>query len=140
MGARTKARKRALDILFESELRGLALGATLDVRRSDPERPLNDYTVRLVEGVAERQADIDAVIERYAKGWSLSRMPAVDRNLLRLGVYELRYVDEVPAAVAMSEAVALARELSTDESPVFVNGVLASVSAGTGSAAAPEAS
>lgn len=131
MGARTKARKRALDILFESELRGLPLGATLETRRAEPERPLNDYTVRLVEGIAERQAEVDAVIERHATDWTLYRMPAVDRNLLRIGVYELRYVDEVPTAVALAEAVTLARELSTEESPGFVNGVLASIAAET---------
>jgi transcription antitermination protein NusB len=129
MGARTKARKRALDILFESELRGLPLDATLTSRRDDPERPLNDYTVRLVEGVAAFQGEVDDTIEQFATGWILSRMPAVDRNLLRIGVYELRYVDDVPPAVAMSEAVTLARELSTEESPAFVNGVLASVAA-----------
>jgi N utilization substance protein B len=116
-------------MLFESELRGLPLDATLVSRRDDPERPLNDYTVRLVEGVASSQAEVDDIIEQFATGWSLSRMPAVDRNLLRIGVYELRYVDEVPSAVAMSEAVSLARELSTEESPGFVNGVLASVAA-----------
>jgi transcription antitermination protein NusB len=138
MGARTKARKRALDVLFESELRGLPLDATLAAQQAvDAERPLNDYTVRLVQGVAERRSDIDDTIERYATGWSLARMPAVDRNLLRIGVYELRYVDEVPAAVALSEAVALARELSTEESPAFVNGLLASIAA---EAALPEGS
>jgi transcription antitermination protein NusB len=129
MGARNKARKRALDILFESELRGLPLGETLEARRTEQERPLNDYTIRLVEGVAEHQADLDATIERHSTGWSLPRMPAVDRNLLRIGGYELRYVDEVPNAVALSEAVSLARELSTEESPAFVNGVLASIAA-----------
>lgn len=129
MGARTKARKRALDILFESELRGLPLGATLDTHQADAQRPINDYTVRLVQGVVERQAEIDEAIERYATGWSLQRMAAVDRNLLRIATFELRYVDEVPPAVAVSEAVSLARELSTDESPVFVNGVLASIAA-----------
>jgi N utilization substance protein B len=118
-----------LDILFESELRGLPLAATLEARRTDPERPLNDYTIRLVEGVAEHQGDLDATIERFATGWSLARMPAVDRNLLRIGVYELAYVDEVPNPVALSEAVSLARELSTEESPAFVNGVLANIAA-----------
>ncbi len=131
MGARSKARKRALDILFESEQRGLPPGATLETRRTVPERPLNDYTVRLVEGIAERQAEVDAAIERHATDWTLPRMPAVDRNVLRIGVYELRYVDEVPTAVALAEAVALARELSTEESPGFVNGVLASIAAET---------
>ncbi len=129
MGARTKARKRALDIIFESELRGLELGATLDARRIDPDRPLNEYTIRLVAGVADHQPEIDATIEQYATAWTLERMPAVDRNLLRIGVYELRYVDEVPAAVALNEAVTLAKQLSTDESPSFINGVLASIAA-----------
>jgi N utilization substance protein B len=129
MGARTKARKRALDILFESELRGLPFGATLDARRADAGRPLNAYTVQLVEGVAGHQSDLDATIERFATDWTLDRMPTVDRNLLRIGVYELQYVDEVPVAVALNEAVLLAKELSTDESPSFINGVLASVAA-----------
>ena len=129
MGARAKARKRALDILFESELQGRPLGATLADRQAKLDQPLNDYTVRLVQGVAERRAEIDEVIAAHSTGWPLDRMPAVDRNLLRIGVYEIRYVDEVPAAVALSEAVALARELSTDDSPGFVNGLLASIAA-----------
>jgi N utilization substance protein B len=129
MGARTKARKRALDILFESEQRGLASGATLAERREVNEPPVGEYTVALVEGVGEHAADIDETISTYATGWPLERMPAVDRNILRIGVYELRYVDEVPTAVALSEAVSLARELSTDESPAFVNGVLARIAA-----------
>ena len=127
MGARTKARKRALDILFESEQRGLASGATLSERRETNEPPVGDYTVTLVEGVSEHAADIDQIISTYSSGWAIERMPAVDRNILRIGVFELRYVDSVPTAVALSEAVSLARELSTDDSPAFVNGVLAKV-------------
>ncbi len=127
MGARTKARKRALDILFESELQGLALGATLKTRQSDDQRPLNAYTVQLVEGVVAHREELDATLEEHSSGWSVDRMPTVDRNLLRLGVFELRYVDEVPTAVALSEAVGLARKLSTEDSPAFVNGVLASI-------------
>lgn len=127
MGARTKARKRALDILFESELQGRAPGATLEDRRAQPDRPLNDYTVRLVEGVMTHLTEIDALLEAHAAGWSLARMPAVDRNIARIGVYELRYVEEVPPAVALSEAVGLAKDLSTDESPSFLNGLLAAV-------------
>jgi N utilization substance protein B len=134
MGARTKARKRALDILFESEQRGLASGATLQERRDAAEPALNDYTVTLVEGVTEHRDEIDAEITAYAEGWTLQRMPAVDRNLLRLGVFELRYSDSVPDAVALSEAVSLARELSTEDSPTFVNGVLARIA----NAASPE--
>ncbi len=129
MGARSKARKRALDIVFESELRGLAPGATLVDRLAAADPPLNPYTVVLVEGVVAHRAAIDELISSYSMGWTLARMPAVDRTVLRLGVFELLYVDEVPAAVAISEAVELVKDLSTDESPAFVNGVLAKIAA-----------
>jgi N utilization substance protein B len=129
MGARTKARKRALDIVFESELRGLAIGETLGERQAVADPPLNPYTITLVEGVIAHQGAIDELISAYATGWSLRRMPAVDRTLLRLGAFEILYVDEVPPAVAISEAVALAQDLSTDESPAFVNGVLSAIAA-----------
>jgi len=127
MGARTKARKRALDIVFESELRGLALGETLGDRRAAADPALNPYTVTLVEGVIAHQTAIDALISTYSTGWSLDRMPAVDRTVLRLGVFELMYVDEVPVAVAINEAVSLVKDLSTEESPAFVNGVLSRI-------------
>ena len=127
MAARSKARRRALDILFESEVRGLRLGATLDERMAAADPPLNEYTLTLVRGVAERQARIDELIASYAQGWSLERMPAVDRNALRIGVYEILYVDDVPDAVAVSEAMNLVRDLSTDESPAYVNGVLGNI-------------
>ena len=129
MGARTKARKRALDILFESELRGLPTGASLLDRQAMPDLVLNDYTVRLVEGVAEHREAIDQTISAHSTGWSLERMPGVDRNLLRIAVFELRYLDDVPTNVTLSEAVSLAGELSTDESSSFVNGVLANIAA-----------
>ncbi len=127
MSARSKARKRALDVLFECEVRGLPLGETLDERVLAAEPPVNEYTVRLIHGVAEHQARIDELVAAYARGWSLDRMPTVDRNALRIGVFELLYVDEVPDAVAISEAMNLVRDLSTDDSPAFVNGVLGSV-------------
>jgi len=127
MGARTKARKRALDIVFESELRGLALGETLGDRQAAADPALNPYTVTLVEGVIAHQTAIDALISTYSTGWSLDRMPAVDRTVLRLGVFELMYVDEVPVAVAINEAVSLVKDLSTEESPAFVNGVLSRI-------------
>ena len=129
MGARTKARKRALDILFESDQRGLPVAETLTARQEASAAPLNPYTVTLVEGVDGHRAEIDEAITTYSAGWPLDRMPAVDRTIIRIGVFELRYVEEVPDAVAMSEAVGLARELSTDESPSFVNGVLAKIAA-----------
>jgi transcription antitermination protein NusB len=125
MGARTKARRRALDVLFESELRGLPIGATLGDRIARARPPLNEYTVTLVEGVVAHQERIDDLLSSYAVGWTLDRMPAVDRNLLRIGAYEILYEDDVPDAVAVSEAVALARDLSTDDSAGFVNGLLA---------------
>jgi transcription antitermination protein NusB len=127
MGARTKARKRALDILFESELRSLPVGGTLGDRRTDPERPLNPYTVALVEGVEEHHERLDSLLATYSREWTLDRMPVVDRNILRIGAFELLYVEEIPDAVAVSEAVRLARELSTADSPGFVNGLLARI-------------
>ncbi|MBA3720001.1 MAG: transcription antitermination factor NusB [Nocardioidaceae bacterium] len=132
MGARTKARKRALDLLYGAELRGQPLAdALVALDGADPGshggRPLNDYTVTLIRGVSEHQARIDSLLEDFAVGWTLNRMPAVDRNLLRIGVFEVLMVDDVPPGVAISEAVHLAHELSTDESPRFVNGLLARV-------------
>lgn len=125
MGSRTRARKRALDVLFEGELRGAELGSTLAERLAVPDRPVNDYTVTLVRGVQEHQARIDGLLRTYSVGWPLERMPTVDRNLLRIAAYEILYADDVPDAVAISEAVSLASELSTDESGAFVNGLLA---------------
>jgi transcription antitermination protein NusB len=124
MAARSRARKRALDILFESELRGMPAGESLAHRLADPAQQLNPYTVTLVEGVREHRERLDELVNEYSVGWTLERMPVVDRHLLRIGMFELLYCDEVPDAVAISEAVNLARELSTDESPAFVNGIL----------------
>lgn len=127
MGARSKARKRALDVLFESEVRGLPLDATLRERLAAGSRPADDYSARLVDGVVAHQARIDGLVSTYAQGWTLDRMPSVDRNVLRLGAFEILYVDDVPDAVAITEAMNLVRELSTDESPTFVNGVLGNI-------------
>ncbi len=127
MAARTKARKRALDILFESELQGRSTGATLVDRQADNDPPINPYTVELVDGVVANRARLDEVLGDHAMGWTLDRMPGVDRNLLRIATYEILFVDDVPDSVAVSEAVGLARELSTDESPGFVNGLLATI-------------
>lgn len=124
MGARHKARKRALDILFEADQRGESVGQVLADRAARGEPVANPYTQQLVDGVLAHQEQIDALITEHAVGWSLDRMPAVDRALLRLAAYELRWGGEVSPAVAIDEAVELAKELSTDESPAFVNGVL----------------
>lgn len=127
MAARSKARKRALDILFASEMRGQDPVVALETAVADGEGPTNAYTGELVRGVQEHLARIDEVLAQYAQGWSLARMPAVDRNVLRIGVYELLFSTDVPEAVAVSEALALVSDLSTDESPTFVNGVLGAV-------------
>ena len=124
MAARTKARKRALDVLFEGELQSVPLGQTLAGRIELNDPPVNEYTVLLVEGVVAEQARIDELLAANAVGWTLDRMPAVDRNLLRIGAYEILYVEDTPDAVAVSEAVNLAADLSTDESPAFINGLL----------------
>ena len=127
MSARSKARKRALDLLFASEMRSEGPVVALDRAVADGEGPTNDYTATLVRGVVEHQDEIDALLRAAAEGWTLERMPAVDRNVLRIGVWELLHADDVPDAVAVSEAVNLVRELSTDESPGFVNGVLGTI-------------
>ncbi len=127
MAARSKARKRALDILFECDTRDVMPVELLDERVAMADPPVNEYTSLLVRGVAENILRIDELLTTYAQGWTLDRMPTVDRNVLRLGVYEVLYVDDVPDAVAVSEAMNLVRDLSTDESPAFVNGVLGNI-------------
>jgi N utilization substance protein B len=129
--ARSKARKRALDILFEAEIRGvpvLDLLAERSAAGGAPDAgtpPVSAYAAELVRGVHEHAQPIDELLAAHSQGWSLDRMPAVDRNILRIGTYELLWADGVPPGVAISEAVVLARDLSTDASPAFVNGLLA---------------
>jgi N utilization substance protein B len=123
--ARSKARKRALDVLFEAELRGLPVLDLLAERITLGSPPVSPYAADLVRGVVVHQARIDELMGEYAEGWTLDRMPAVDRNVLRIGLYELLWADDVPDGVAISEAVLLARDLSTDASPAFINGLMA---------------
>jgi transcription antitermination protein NusB len=123
--ARSKARKRALDILFEAELRSEPVLDVLAERIAMASPPVSAYAAELVRGVAAHQPRIDELISKYAEGWTLDRMPTVDRNVLRIGVYELLWAPDIPDAVAISEAVLLSRDLSTDASPTFVNGLLA---------------
>ena len=125
MPARSKARKRALDVLFEAELRDRPVLDVLAERAGDEIPPLPSYAADLVRGVHAHQERIDQLIAENAQGWALGRMPAVDRNVLRIGAYELLWADDVPDAVAISEAVQLAGDLSTEGSPTFVNGLLA---------------
>lgn len=127
MAARSKARKRALEILYEAEVRGDKPVDVLDRRVRQAAGQLlveQAFVERLVDGVVAHRERIDELITTYAVGWTLDRMPVVDRNVLRLGAWELLWSDEVPEGVAISEAVALVTELSTDESPRFVNGLL----------------
>src|SRR6266508_6604914 len=127
MPARRKARKRALDVLYEADLRNAPLPAVLAAyieRLPEPKPPYLDYTVALVEGVAAHADRVDELIASYAEGWTLDRMPVIDRNLARIAVYELLYVDEIDDAVAITEAVELAKQMSTDDSPRFLNGIL----------------
>ncbi|WP_029107489.1 transcription antitermination factor NusB [Mycobacterium sp. URHD0025] len=129
---RHQARKRAVDLLFEAEARGLTAEAVADGRAAlaedqDDVSPLNPYTVSVARGVTEHAAHIDDLISAHLQGWTLERLPAVDRAILRVAVWELLHAEDVPEPVAVDEAVELAKELSTDDSPGFVNGVLGQV-------------
>ena len=125
MAARSKARKRALDLLFEAEIRNIDVLDLLDQRSAEASPPVSGYGAELVRGVQAHRARIDELLSAHSQGWTLDRMPAVDRNILRIAVYELFWAPEIPDAVAINEAVLLARDLSTDGSPAFVNGLLA---------------
>jgi N utilization substance protein B len=124
VSARGKARNRALDFLFEAEQRSVSPFDVLRARREKTDQIVNPYTVEIIEGVVSLQPAIDEFLETYSQGWTLERMPSVDRIILRIGTWELLYNDDVPDGVAVSEAVALAKTLSTDESPSFINGLL----------------
>jgi len=132
LSARTKARKRALDILFQADVRGEELSIML---ATEAKRAANEparesswlYARDIVDGVIDNRDAIDEQITTFSKDWSLQRMPAVDRALLRMGTWEILYNDEVPTAVAIDEAVELAKEFSTDDSGSFVHGVLARI-------------
>jgi transcription antitermination protein NusB len=129
---RHQARKRAVDLLFEAEARGLtaaeiAEGRTALAESESDVSPLNSYTVTVARGVTEHAAHIDDLISAHLQGWTLERLPAVDRAVLRVAVWELLHADDVPEPVAVDEAVELAKQLSTDDSPGFVNGVLGQI-------------
>ena len=130
MPARTKARRRALDILFEAEQRGVDPVVVLADRQVDPgprQSVPPAYAAEIVEGVAEHRDEIDEILSTYSHGWTIERMPAVDRTALRIGVWELLYGNDVPSEVVLDEATTMVKDLSTDESPNFVNGLLGRV-------------
>src|SRR5687767_1772914 len=127
MAARTKARKRAVDVLYEADIRSGDAVTLLRERQDDETPPVHEHTVRLVEGVAEHAVRIDELIDTHASNWSIDRLPDVDRAILRMAVFELLWADDVPDAVVIDEAVELAKALSTDDSPAYVNGVLGAI-------------
>lgn len=128
MSARSKARKQALDLLYETDIRGTNLVETLvsrDIPAEGPDaRPIREYTKELVNGVSDNRRKIDELITTYAQGWDMDRLPAVDRNILRLGIYEILWSTDVPTSVAIDEALILAKELSSDDSSKYIHGVL----------------
>jgi N utilization substance protein B len=127
MAARTKARKRAVDVLYEADLRGDDRLTVLRDRIETANPPVPEHTVRLVEGVAEHAGRIDELIDAHASNWSIDRLPDVDRAILRMATFELLWADDVPDVVVIDEAVELAKALSTDDSPAYVNGVLGAI-------------
>lgn len=139
MSARSKARKQALDLLYESDIRGtdlLVLLQSREVVEEGPDaRPIREYTRSLVEGIYEHKRKIDELISTYAQGWDMDRLPAVDRNILRLGIYEVLWIENLDDGIVIDEALSLARDLSTDDSAGFIHGVLGRISSIKGSLA-----
>ena len=132
MSARSKARKQALDILYESDIRNSDPLTILDSREVVEEgpdaRPIRGFTRELIAGVAANKRKIDELIATYAQGWDMDRLAAVDRNILRLGIFEIVYSDELADGIAIDEAITLAKDLSTDDSATFIHGLLGKVS------------
>ena len=132
MSARSKARKQSLDLLYESDIRGVSamdLLALRDVSEEGPDaRPIRDFTKLLISGISENKRKIDELITTYAQGWDMDRLPAVDRNILRLGIYEIVWSVDLDDGIAIDEALTLAKDLSTDESAGYIHGVLGRIS------------
>jgi N utilization substance protein B len=127
VSARSKARKAALDFLYEGDIRGKSAFDLLNLRKAELDYLIRDYTETLVQGVEAKRERIDEIIAMRAKDWDLDRMPVVDRNVLRVGVFELLWGQEIPEEVAISESVELAKTLSTEDSAKYINGVLAAI-------------
>ena len=132
MSARSKARKRALDILYESDIRSSDPAATLEARDVPEEgpdaRPIREFTKELISGVSDNKRKIDELISTYAQGWDMDRLAAVDRNILRLGIFEIVWNDDLADGIAIDEAITLAKDLSTDDSATFIHGLLGKIS------------
>lgn len=128
MSARSKARKQSLDLLYESDIRGtvaLEILENRDIEEVGPDaRPIREYTKELISGISEHRRKIDELISTYAQGWDMDRLPAVDRNILRLGIFELLWGKELTDSIIIDEALTLAKDLSTEESAGYIHGVL----------------
>ena len=139
MSARSKARKQTLDLLYESDIRSsdlLELLSTRDiVENGDDTRPIREYTRLLIEGIHQNKRKIDELISTYSQGWDMYRLAAVDRNILRLAIFEILWAEEIDDAIAIDEALILAQSLSTDDSAAFIHGVLARITSIKGSLA-----
>ena len=132
MSARSKARKQTLDLLYEADIRGTSAAELLTARDFEEDgpdaRPIRDFTKVLIAGVTDNKRKIDELIATYAQGWDMDRLPAVDRNILRLGIYEIVWSEDLADGIAIDEALNLAKELSTDESAGYIHGVLGRIS------------
>ena len=132
MSARSKARKQTLDLLYEADIRGASAAELLalrDVVEEGPDaRPIREFTKTLIAGGTDNKRKIDELIATYAQGWDMDRLPAVDRNILRLGIYEIVWSSDLDDGIAIDEALTLAKELSTDESSGYIHGVLGRIS------------
>lgn len=128
MSTRSKARKAALDLLYEGDIRNRSALDLLNTRKNELEYLIREYTEYLISGVVEKRERLDEIISMRAKDWDLDRMPVIDRNILRLGTFELLWGRDLPEGVAISEAVELAKTLSTEDSATYINGVLAAIS------------
>lgn len=132
MSARSKARKQSLDLLYESDIRGtvaLEILESRDIEEVGPDaRPIREYTKELISGISEHRRKIDELISTYAQGWDMDRLPAIDRNILRLGIFELLWGKELTDSIIIDEALTLAKDLSTEESAGYIHGVLGRIS------------
>jgi N utilization substance protein B len=132
VSARSKARKQALDILYESDIRSsdaLAILESRDIAEEGPDaRPIREYTRELITGVTANIRKVDELIATYAQGWDMDRLAAVDRNILRLGIFEIIWSDELADGIAIDEAITLAKDLSTEDSATFIHGLLGKIS------------
>jgi len=132
VSARSKARKQTLDLLYEADIRGTSAAELLTARDFEEDgpdaRPIRDFTKVLIAGVTDNKRKIDELIATYAQGWDMDRLPAVDRNILRLGIYEIVWSEDLADGIAIDEALNLAKELSTDESAGYIHGVLGRIS------------